>query len=144
MGARYSVSRTSAALSTTADTLTITAPAARSLKIWQIAMYGGAAASAYNEVLVARSTAGTTPVAITPTPLNSDSSAATFTAASTWTTTPTIGVTIRRVGVNANGAAVILTFPPGSEIDIPGGGQVSFRSASGTSAVAFDVIVEQI
>jgi hypothetical protein len=144
MGARYSVSRTAVALSTTADTLTITAPAGRSLKIWAIRLYGAASASAPNEVLIARSTAGTTPVAITPTPLNSDSAAATFTAASTWTTTPTIGVTIQRVGLNANGAAVQLVYPPGQEIDIPGGGQVSFRSASGTSLASFDVIVEQV
>lgn len=144
MGARYTVGRTSAALSTTADTLTITAPAARSLKIWAIRMYGGSTASAYNEVMVARSTAGTTPTAITPTPLNADAAAASFTAASTWSVTPTIGVTIMRVGVNANGAAVQLVFPPGQEIDVPGGGQISFRSASGTSAVAFDVLVEQV
>ena len=144
MGARYSVSRTSAALSTTADTLTITAPAGRSLKIWAIRLYGGGAASAYNEVLVARSTAGTTPTAITPTPLNADSAAATFTAASAWATTPTIGVPVRRIGVNSNGAAVQEVYPPGQEIDVPGGGQISFRSASGTGAVAMDVIVEQV
>lgn len=144
MGARYGVNRTAAALSTSADTLTITAPAARSLKIWQIAIYGQGTASAANEVLISRSTVGTTPTAITPTPLNSDSAAATFTAASTWSIPPTIGVTIRRVGMNANGAAIILTFPPGMEIDIPGGGQVSFRSAVGTSSASFDVVVEQV
>lgn len=144
MGARYSVSRTSAALSTTNDSLTITAPAGRSLKIWAVRLYGGGAASAYNEVLMARSTGGATPVAITPVPLNADSAAATFTAASSWTTQPTIGATLRRIGVNSNGAAVQEVYPPGQEIDIPGGGQVTFRSAAGTGAVAMDVIVEQV
>lgn len=144
MGAVYSVTRTAAALSTSADTLTITAPAARSLKIKEIRLYGAGTASAYNEVLISRSTGGTTPTAITPVPLNADYAAATFTAASTWSVTPTIGVTIRRVGVNANGAVVSLVFPPGSEIDVPGAGQISFRSASGTGSVAFEAIVEQI
>jgi hypothetical protein len=144
MGARYNVNRTAAALSTTNDSMTITAPAGRSLKIWAIRMYGGAAASAYNEVLVARSTGGATPVAITPTPINADSAAATFTAASAWTTQPTIGVTLHRIGVNSNGAAVQLVFPPGQEIDVPGGGQVTFRSASGTGAVAMEALVEQV
>ena len=144
MGARYTVSKASTALSTTADSVTITAPAGRSLKIWGIRMYGGAAASAYNEVLVSRSTGGATPVAITPTPLNADFAAATFTAASGWTTQPTLGATIRRIGVNSNGAAIQQPYPPGSEIDVPGGGQVSIRSASGTGAIAIEVDVEQI
>jgi len=144
MGARYSVSRTAAALSTTADTLTITAPAGRSLKIWAIRLYGGGAATAYNEALVARSTGGTTPTAITPVPLNADAAAASFTAASTWSVTPTLGAVLRRIGVNSNGAAVQEVYPPGQEIDIPAGGQISFRSASGTGAIAMDVIVEQI
>ena len=144
MGARYNVNKTSTALATTTDAVTITAPAGRSLKIWAIRLYGGAAASAYNEILVARSTGGATPVAITPTPLNADSAAATFTAASGWTTQPTLGVTIDRIGVNANGAAVQHVYPPGQEIDIPGGGQVSLRSASGTSAIAISLIVEQV
>jgi hypothetical protein len=144
MGARYTVSKTSTALSTTADAVTITAPAGRSLKVWAIRMYGGAAASAYNEVLVSRSTGGATPVAITPVPLNADFAAATFTAASGWTTQPTLGATLRRIGVNANGSAIQMPFPPGSEIDIPGGGQLSVRSVSGTSAVSMEIDVEQI
>jgi hypothetical protein len=144
MGARYTVSKTSTAVATTTDSVTITAPAGRSLKIWAIRMYGGATASAFNEMLVSRSTGGATPVAITPTPLNADFAAATFTAASGWTTQPTLGVTVRRIGVNANGSAIQQPYPPGSEIDVPGGGQLSIRAAAGTSALAIEVDVEQI
>lgn len=144
MGARYNVTKTSTALSTTADAITITAPAGRSLKILAIRCYGGAAASAANEVGVYRSTGGATPVAITPVPLNSDSAAATFTAAGSWTTQPTVGVVLDRIGVNANGSFVPLVFPPGQEIEIPGGGQVSIRSVSGTSLATITAVVEQI
>jgi hypothetical protein len=144
MGARYNVNKTATALSTTADAVTITAPSGRSLKIWAIRVYGMGAATAANEILVSRSTGGATPVAITPVPLNSDSAAATFTAASGWTTQPTLGVTIDRIGINANGAYSPLVFMPGTEIDIPGGGQVSLRSVSGTSSVTISIIVEQV
>lgn len=144
MGARYSITKTSTALSTTADAVTITAPAGRSLKIWAIRVYGMGVATAANEIAVARSTGGATPVAITPVPLNADSAAATFTAASGWTTQPTLGVVIDRIGVNANGAYTPLVFMPGTEIDIPGGGQVSLRSISGTSLATISVTVEQV
>lgn len=144
MGARYNVTKIATAVSTTNDSLTITAPAGRSLRILALRAYGGGAASAANELLIARSTGGVTPVAITPVPLNADSAAATFTAAGSWTTQPTIGVTIDRIGVNANGNYVPLIFPPGQEIEIPGGGQVTIRSASGTSLITLSATVEQI
>ena len=144
MGARYTVSKIGTAISTTNDSLTITAPTSRSLKIWGISMAGQGTASAANELLVSRSTAGATPVAITPQPLNADYAAATFTAAGSWTTQPTIGVTLRRISCNANGGVTPLQFLPGNEIDIPGTGQITFRSAAGTSVMTLEVIVEQI
>lgn len=144
MGARYTVTKPATAVAAAADSLTITAPAARSLKVWVIRALSAATAAAACEILVSRSTAGTTPVAIVPTPLNPDSAAATFTAASSWTTTPTIGVTIDRLNMTAAGAIENRLFPPGMEIDIPGGGQISFRAATGTSLVGFSVLVEQV
>ena len=144
MGARYSVPRVAVAANTAADTLTITAPAGRSLKIWAIRVGNTSTAAAACEIGVYRSTAGTTPVAITPTPVNADSAAATFTAASTWTTTPTLGVQIARFNMTAVGAIDNRPFPPGAEIDVPGGGQVSFRAISGTNVVGFEVLVEQV
>lgn len=144
MGARYTVTKTATAVAAAADSLTITAPAGRSLKIWAIRTFSAATVAAACEILIARSTAGTTAVAITPTPNNADYAAATFTAASGWTITPTIGVTIGRVNMTAAGAIESRVFAPGMEIDIPGGGQVSFRAATGTTLVGFDVLVEQI
>lgn len=145
MGARYTATRTSTALSTTNDAMTIIAPGTRALKIWAIRIYGGLAASAYNEVLIARSTGGATGGgAITPTPKSTLSAAAGTTVNTTWTTQPTIGVTIERMGVNANGGIAAKVFPPGGEIDVPPSGQISIRSASGTSAVSIEVEFEEV
>lgn len=144
MGARYSANKVGTALSTTADSLTITAPATRALKIWEIRAYGQGTTSAANEILVARSTGGATPVAITPQPRASGSPASLATVAGSWTTQPTLGVTIDRVGVNANGAYTPLVFMPGNEIEIPPSGQISFRSAVGTGSITLDVVFEEV
>lgn len=145
MGARYSANRTSSALSTTADTMTIIAPSTRALKIWEVRFYGQGTATAANEIAVARSTGGATGGgAITPTPLSTLASAAGTTVNTTWTTQPTLGVVIRRVGVNANGAYAPLVFMPGNEIDVPPSGQISIRSISGTSNVTVEVVFEEV
>ena len=144
MGARYSVSKNGTATSTVADSITITAPANRSLKIWEIFVGGQGTASANNELVVARSTGGVTPVAIVPSPTNADYAAATFTAAGSWATQPTLGATIRRISCNGNGGLLRMPFPPGSEIDIPAGGQISIRATAGSSVLTLDSIVEQI
>jgi hypothetical protein len=144
MGARYSVNKVGTALSTTLDSMTITAPATRALKVSEIRIFGQGTASAANEILVSRSTGGVTPVVITPTPLATASAAAAFTAASGWTTQPTLGVTIRRIGVNSNGAYSPLVFMPGNEIEIPPSGVLSIRSAVGTGIVTIDMIVEEV
>jgi hypothetical protein len=144
MGARYSVNKVGTALSTTNDSMTITAPATRALKIWEVRVSGQGTTSAANELLVSRSTGGATPVAITPTPLASASAAAAFTAAGSWTTQPTIGVTIRRIGVNSNGAYAPWVAMPGNEIEVPPSGQLSLRSAAGTGSVTIDMLVEEV
>jgi hypothetical protein len=145
MGARYSANRTSAALSTTNDTMTIIAPATRALKIWEVRLYGQGTTSAANEVAIARSSAGVTGGgAIVPTPLATLSAASGVTVNTTWTTQPTLGVVLRRVGVNANGAYSPLVFMPGSEIDVPPSGQISLRSITGTSNVTAEVVFEEV
>lgn len=144
MGARYNVSKTATAMVVGNDILTITAPAGRSLKLWAVRVSGGGTVSAANEIAISRSTVGTTPVAVTPVPLNADSAAATFTAATGWTVQPTIGVTLDRLGVNSNGAFIPWIAPPGQEIDIPGGGQVSLRCISGTGIVTASMVIEQV
>ncbi len=145
MGAHYSASRTTAALSTTNDSMTIICPSTRALKIKEILIGGAGTTSGYNEVLISRSTGGTTGGgAITPTPLAPLSPASGVTVNTTWSAQPTIGVTIRRMPVNGNGAINRLVFPPGQEIDVPPSGQISIRSASGTGNVSIDVIFEEV
>lgn len=144
MGAKYAVTKVGTALSTTNDSMTITAPATRALKILEIRAYGQGTTSVANEILVSRSTGGATPVAITPQPLAAGSPAAVFTAAGSWTTQPTIGVTLKRIGVNANGAYSPLIFMPGNEIEVPPSGQLTLRSAVGTGVVTLDVVVEEV
>jgi hypothetical protein len=144
MGARYTVSKVGTAISTTADSMTITAPANRSLKIWDVIIGGQAVASAANEITIIRSTGGATPVAITPTPLNPDYASALFTAAGSWTTQPTPGAVIRRIPCNGNGGVMRTPYPPGNEIDVPAGTQISVRAAAGSSLMTIELTVEQI
>lgn len=145
MGAHYSINRTSAALSTTNDSVTLVCPSTRALKIKEIAISGAGTTSAYNEVAVARSTGGTTGGGgITPTPLAPLSPASGVSAWTTWSAQPALGVAIRRLPVNANGAINRIVFPPGQEIDVPPSGQISIRSASGTGNVSLEVIYEEV
>jgi hypothetical protein len=145
MGARYTVSRASTALSTTNDAMTLICPSTRALKIWALRIGGGGTASAYNEVLVSRSTGGATGGgALTPTPKSTLSPASGITVNTTWTTQPTIGAVAQRVPINANGAVNNMIFLPGMEIDVPPGGQISIRSAVGTSPVSVEVEFEEI
>ena len=144
MGAKYIVNKTQTALNTTKDSLTITAPATRALKVSNIRAYGGGTASAANEIGIHRSTVGTTPTAITPTPLSTLAPAAGFTAASLWTTDPTLGVVIDRMAVNSNGGVAAVAIGPGNEIEIPPSGQISFRAISGTGIVTLSCLVEEV
>lgn len=141
----YTVTRTSTALSTSNDLLTIIASSSKPLRVYIADMKGMGTATAANEVLMSRSSGGTTPGgAITPSPVNSGSSAASFTTATTWSAQPTLGVTLWRFGVNANGGVDKFVAVPGAEISVPVSGQVSFRSASGTSNAVINVLVEEV
>lgn len=144
MGALYNVTKVATAQVVGNDHITITAPAGRSLKIRSITVMGGGTVSAANELVVARSTVGTTPVAIVPVPLNADFAAATFTAAGSWAAQPTLGVVLDRIGFNSNGGGINKLYPPGLEIEIPGGGQISIRGITGTGLATTTVTVEQI
>ena len=144
MGAKYIVNKTQTALNTAKDSLTITAPATRSLKVSNVRAYGFGVASAANEIGIHRSTVGTTPTAITPQPIAVGSAAASFTAASIWTTDPTLGVVIDRLSVNSNGGVAAVAIGPGNEIEIPPSGQISFRSISGTGIVTLSCTVEEV
>ena len=132
-----------ASFSTTADSITITANATRSLAIREFQFSGLATASAANEVALCRSSGGTAPTAITPRALNTNGPAAGFTAASGWSAQPTLGNTLMRFGVNGNGALFRWVAPPGLAVEIPGAGQLSWRARTGTSAMSSYVLVEE-
>lgn len=141
----YSVTRTSTALSTTNDLVTITAASGKPLRVILCQLSGMGTTSAANEVGLYRSTGGTTSGgAITPIATSSDSGAAGFTVATTWTTQPTLGNLLWRFSVNANGGADRFIAIPGAEITVPSAGQLSIRSISGTSNVVLDIQIEEI
>ena len=142
----YTVSRTRTALSTSNDLLTIIASATKPLRIYVVDIKGMDTTSAYNEVLMQRSSGGTTPGgAITPAKVNPGSGAASFTAYTTWSAQPSLsGEILWRFGPNSNGGIDKDVVLPGFEWPVPVGGQVSFRSAAGTGAVVINLKVEEI
>ena len=84
--ALYAVTRTSSALNTTNDTVTIVA-GAKALRILYVEASGMGTASAANEILIMKSTGGTTGGgAITPSPL-AGSGSSTFAVYTTWSAT---------------------------------------------------------
>ena len=141
----YTVTRTSTALSTTNDLVTVIASSTKPLRVYIVDLKGMGTASAANEVLLSRSSGGTTGGgAITPNPVNAGSGAASFTVNTTWSAQPTIGVNLWRFGVNANGGIDKFVAIPGAEISVPVSGQLTIRSASGTSNVALSMLIEEI
>lgn len=142
----YTVSRARTALSTTNDLLTIVASATKPLRIYVVDIKGMDTTSAYNEVLMQRSSAGTTPGgAITPAKVNPNSGAASFAAYTTWVAQPTLnGEILWRFGPNSNGGIDKDVVVPGFEWPVPVSGQVSFRSAAGTGQVVINLKVEEI
>jgi hypothetical protein len=138
--ALFSVTRTSSALSTTNDTVTITAHATKPLRVLYVEASGMGTASAANEIVIARSSGGTTAGgAITAAPLAGSGSAG-FTVATTWVAQPSLSTVLHRLSVNANGGKDRFNPAPGLEIEVPAGGQISIRSASGTSNVTINEI----
>lgn len=141
----YTVTRTSSALSTANDTLTVVATSSKPLRIYIVDIKGMGTTSAANEVLLMRSTGGTTGGGgITPSPTNTGSAAASFNVYTTWSAQPSAGAVLWRFGVNANGGIDKFVAIPGAEISVPVSGQVSIRSASGTSNVTVDLLVEEV
>jgi hypothetical protein len=143
----FLVNRTSTALSTSNDLVTVVASATKPLRILMAKIGGMGTASAANEVLMQRSTVGTTGGGgITPTKVNTGSAAASFSAYTTWSVQPTLTANevLHRFTVNANGGIDPFVALPGGEISIPVSGQVSFRSASGTSNAIINLLIEEV
>lgn len=142
----FTLTRTSTALSTTADLVTLVASASKPLRVLIADIKGMGTASAANEVIMSRSSGGTTPSGtITPEKINSGSAAASFSAYTAWVTAPTLAAQpLWRFGVNSNGGIDKFVAVPGAEISVPVNGLISFRSASGTGNVTISLLVEEI
>lgn len=132
MAGNFRFSRTRFALSTTADALTIVASDSQPLWLMLAEVEGAEAAVANNEVIIAKSTGGTTPGgALT---VNGDGTP-TFSVYTTWAAQPTIGEERWRSFVQALGGMGRFQALPGGHIRIPAGEQISLRSVLGTSNV---------
>jgi hypothetical protein len=142
----FSVSRARVQLSTSADLITIKASATKPLRISVVDIKGMDTASAVNEIVMQRSSGGTTGGgAITPSKVNPSSAAASFNVYTTWGAQPTLdGEILWRFGPNANGGIDKDVSIPGWEWPVPVGGQVSFRSTTGTGNVVINLRVEEI
>ena len=142
----YSVSRSNVALSTTNDFMTLITAANRRLLLHEVSISGMGIASAANELLVSRSTGGTTGGgAVTPDKVVSDAPAAATVVDTTWAAQPTLsGTGLLRLGCNANGGVYRWVAKPGEEIECRNAEQLSLRSALGTSSVSVHVVFEEI
>lgn len=140
--AEYAVTRSSTALSTTNDLLTLKAASNRRTRVKAITVGGMGTTSAANSIIVARSgTTGTTPGgALTPALKRADDPASSTLVYTTWSAQPTLDSNpLLRLPVNANGGVFRWVAPPGQEIEIRNGEQLSFRSETGTSNVVISV-----
>jgi len=102
----YGVRALTTALNTANDLLTITGGATRSCFITEVDAEGAGTSSTYAEFVFQRvTTAGVTPVAFTPVPINQAGSASSFTCATGWTTQPvvTANTQLHAFGINVNG-----------------------------------------
>jgi hypothetical protein len=142
----FTVTRTSSTLSTTNDYLTIIASASKPLRVYIVDVKGDSAVSVANEVVMARSSGGTTPGgAITPVRVNPASAVASFTVYTTYGgSQPTLGDILWRFSVNANGGIDKFVSIPGAEIPVPVGTQVSIRSVDGTSNMIANLMIEEV
>lgn len=139
--ASYKVTRSSTALSTSNDIITVIAAANKKAYITAITVGGMGTTSAANSLIVARSTGGTTPGgALTAALTDSDDDAANTLIYTTWSAQPTLASNpLLRIPVNANGGVMRVVFPPGHEIRLRNSEQLSFRSETGTSNIVITV-----
>lgn len=142
----YTVTRSLAALSTTADLMTLVSAANRRTKVHSITIGGLATASAANSVMVQRSSAGVTPGgAITPEKTATDAPAAATVVNTTYATAPTLaGSPLLRLPVNSNGGVIRWTAYPGRELEIRNGEMLSLRSETGTGNVTVAIEFEEV
>lgn len=112
----------------------------RSFALRAFTVSGLATASAANEIQLARNTVGTIATDMFPTNTQTPSTSITKFGVAQATT---VGVTLKRFGVNGNGAVVNWAAPPGLAYEAGVAEQMGFRGVSGTSLLCTDVMIEQ-
>ena len=146
----FTVTVPKTAMNTGRDLCHIAASATKPLRVYIIDIKGLGTASADNDVVVSRSTGGdpTGMTTVTPSKLNSNQAAASFSAyrdsGSNPTSSASLSETLWRLGVNANGGIDKFVAPPGLEFQIPVSGKLSVRSAAGTSSVSLNLLIEEV
>lgn len=140
MGLIYSTSQTSTANSTSADSVSLKA-VNNSFIVREFVISGLATASAANEILLQRNTAGTVATAMVARNVNVSASITQFGLAQA--TTPTASTVMARFGVNGNGALYRWTAAPGLAVEVKTAGQVGWRGVSGTSLLTTEVTIEE-
>lgn len=141
MGLMYSASQVATANSTSADSVSLKAAAARSFLVREFTQAGLGTASAANEIILQRCTGGTVATAMVPLNSASPTSGTSFGVAQA--TTPTATTIMKRYGVNANGALFRWVAAPGLAIETPGAGQIGWRGVSGTSLITTETLIEE-
>lgn len=141
----YSGVRAGATLATTADLWTLTSPASGQVRIVEHMIGGESTASTVLRFAVQISTGGATPTNQTPEKFNTRSPAAASSFRTAWTTAPTLsGNPLVMHAFNTFGGFDRWAPPPGGEVYLVNGEQLSGRSASGTPVVSSHLIWEEL
>jgi len=140
----YAITKSGAALSTTADTLTFQAAAAGQARILELIIGGESTSSAVNRLAVQRAgTSITGNSAQTPEKFNSRSPAAAGVYGSTGTQA-LVGNPMLLLAFNSFGGFIRWVAAPGEELHYVNSEVISMRSASGTAVCSSTGIFEEL
>lgn len=143
----YTLRRSSAALNTANDFVTVIAAASRRFRLLEAKFGGMGTTSAAGEVGLHRSTGGTTGGgALTPTKMISDAPTQAFTNFTTWSAQPTLsGDPFAVLVINQNGAVDRwIALPNRSEFEVRNSEQMSARALTGTHNVSGHLHVDEL
>lgn len=127
----YRFSRAKTAFAASTDFVTIVAAAGKPLDIMFAELVSAEGSIGFTQILLSRSSGGTTPGgAITPKG-EAGAGAAGFAVYTTWSAQPTIGDEQFRFGIQHLGGKHAYQAKPGDIITVPASGMLSLRLASG-------------
>ena len=140
MGLAYDAHQASTANTTGADSVSLKA-VNRSFLLREFIIAGLGTASAANELQLARNTGGTIATDLFPANTQVPSTSITKFGVAQATTVTT---TLKRFGVNANGALFRWVAAPGLAVEAGVAEQIGFRGVSGTSLLVTTATIEQM